>query len=138
MAQIFPTQPPRRGRPFPQRVLMALLGLFAVFGAVRLWAALQSWDALMAFGAQPGPLYLALSGAVTALGFLAALAGLVLRGRWSSRAVQIAVVVYAAWFWVDRLALHRGDSTENLPFLAGLSLFLLLFALAVARAYPPE
>ncbi len=138
MAEVYPTPPDRRGRPFPQRVLMALMGLFAVFGGVRLWAALQSWDALTAFGAQPGPLYFVVSGAATALGFLAALAGLMLRRRWANVAVRIAVVGYAAWFWADRLVLHRGGDMENLPFLAGMTVFLLIFALSVTWTYPPE
>jgi len=121
---------PGRERPFFIWVLMVILILFGLGCGLRLLGALRSWESLSAFGVQPGPLYIALSGGVFALAFLASALALGLRLRAAAWMVRVSVVAYSLWYWVDRLALDQTRQPENIPFLACLTAFLLLFALA--------
>lgn len=116
-------------RPFYLWVLIVLLALFGLNSMLRLAATLRAWEALDAFGTQPGPLYLAITGGIFALAFLLAVTALLLRWRAAAWIVRGAVIAFALWYWVDRLALSPGRPAENIPFLACLTAFLLLFSL---------
>lgn len=127
---------PSAHRPFYMWVLLAILALFALINALRLRSALATWDSLTAFGTQPGPLYIAVTGGVFAVAFLIAAGVLVVRWRRARWPVTVAVVVYAAWYWIDRVIFNSDGRLENTPFLVCLTAFLLLFALSSVWALP--
>jgi hypothetical protein len=127
---------PGREQPFFIWVLMVILVLFSLGSGLRLLGALRSWETLAAFGVQPGPLYIALSGGVFALAFLASALALGLRLRAAAWMVRVTVVAYGLWYWVDRLAVDQTRQPENSLFLACLTAFLLLFALAAVWIKP--
>ena len=118
------------GRPFFIWVLIVLLVFFGLGSGLRLLGALRSWQALIDFGAQPGPLYIAVSGGAYALAFLASALALMLRLRGAAWMVRVTVVAYALWYWIDCLVVDQTRQLENIPFLACMTAFFLLFALA--------
>lgn len=125
------------GAPFYIWVLAVMLVLFGLGSGLRLRAALNAWDSLAAFGTQPGPLYIAVTGGVFVLAFLAAAGLLVARWRSARWPVTVVVVAHAAWYWIDRMLFNSDGRLENTPFLACLTAFLLLFALSSVWALPP-
>jgi len=124
------------GRPFYIWVLAAILLLFALMNALRLRSALAAWDSLAAFGTQPGPLYIAVTGGIFTLAFLLAAGVLLARWRSARWPVTLVVLAYALWYWVDRILFNSDGRLENTPFLACLTVFLLLFALSSVWALP--
>lgn len=123
-------------KPFSVWVLMVGLLVFGLSNTLRLTATLRAWEALDMFGTQPGRLYLAVSGGVFAVGFFLAVLALLLRWRSAAWIVRGVVVAYALWYWADRYLLSRAGPQENTPFLACLTIFLLLFALAAVWVLP--
>jgi hypothetical protein len=109
--------------------------LLSLFGWLRVWQSLEDWPWLVRYNATPGPVYLVLSGGLWGLMGLVTGVGVWQRWRWSFWYSTGAAVVYAAWYWVDRLALARSVVGQvNWPFAAGLTAFGLFFTFLVAAA----
>ncbi len=90
-------------RPFLLYILCGVLLLFSASGLVRAILALRQWDFLLEVGIRPGPLYLVLTGAITALAALISAVGLWLRRRWAILFCGAAVLAFSVWYWADRL-----------------------------------
>jgi hypothetical protein len=112
-------------------VIFGLLGL-SIYGWLRFQQSLALWDILIRIGVWPGPLYLAISGAMWGiLGFAAGI-GLFLRKNWAVRFTQIAVLFMAAWYWFDRLVLVQSEAAQtNLVFMVLLTILAVAFTFAV-------
>lgn len=128
-------QPPPRKARTRRLILFVALLILSAYGWARLSLALSSADLLARLGAQPGPAYLAASGAVW--GTLALVAALLLYlprpagARWVSFTLTALLAVL---YWGDLLWLTRpAEVLVNAPFLAGASLIGLLYAFWVAR-----
>ncbi len=122
----------RPGRTFELWVLVIILLVGALEGFLRLQAAVYTWSVLANVGITPGPLYLALSGAIWGLGLLVAAAGLFFRQRWAAWYTRIAAVALALAYWIDRLTFTRSvDAQTNWPFMAGLTALILAFVFSV-------
>ncbi len=122
----------RPGRTFELWVLVIILLVGALEGFLRLQAAVYAWVVLSGIGISPGPLYLAISGAVWGLALLVAAAGLFFRQRWAPAYTRIAALVLALAYWIDRLAFTRStDAQANWPFMAGVTVFFLAFVFSV-------
>jgi len=93
-------------------VLAAGLLLFSVAGWLRLQQSLAEWPYLRDLGLQPGPFYLALTGALTGAGGLVAALGVWLRRRWAFIFVRIFMVAWQVWNWIDRLWVSRSDTAR--------------------------
>ncbi|MEA4908096.1 MAG: hypothetical protein GYA17_15435 [Chloroflexi bacterium] len=110
------------------------LGLLVpgIFGWLRCQQAIGQWDWLARLAVRPGPLYLALSGAVWgALGVGAAL-WLWWGGRGAAWGVRAAAGLLALSYWVDRVAFYRSSSAQvSLPFSMGFTVVSLLAVLLV-------
>jgi hypothetical protein len=121
-------------RPFSLLLLIfGLLGL-SIYGWLRLQQSLALWDILVQIGVWPGPLYLAISGAVWGILGLVAGIGLFLRKNWATRFTQIAILFMAAWYWFDRLVLVRSEAAQtNLVFMGLLTFLAIAFTFAVLR-----
>jgi hypothetical protein len=120
------------GRTFELWVLLLLLFGSALSGFLRLQAALYSYQVIVQLGMQPGPAYAAITGAGWGIVSLVAGGGLLLRQRWAPDFTRIGVVTLALAFWIDRLAFNRSPDTQNnLPFLAGVTIFMLVYTFAV-------
>ncbi len=112
-----------------RQLLLALVFLYlSVLGWSRMQQALQDWDLLVKYGATPGPLYPAISGALWGVMGLAATALLTIRPAWARRAVFVLAAAFAATYWVDFLFFSRGaEEMVNWPFALALSLLGLAY-----------
>lgn len=121
-----------RRRPFFLWVLFLGLVYYLLANVLRLYGALTAWNLLAALKEQPGPLYLALTGGIFMLVFAIAAAGLLWsarrRGRWAwgLGAVRVAALLYAGWYWVDRLFISQAqERLTGWPFALGSTVVLL-------------
>ncbi len=122
----------RPGRTFELWVLVIILLVGALDGFLRLQAAVYTWSVLAGIGITPGPLYLAISGAIWGLALLVAAAGLFFRRPWAPRYTRITVIVLALAYWADRLAFTRSaDAQANWPFMTGVTVLALAFVFSV-------
>ena len=115
-------------------LIVLVLGLlfFSLTGWLRLYPSIQDWKLLTSLGIFPGPLYLAVYGAVVGLFGAAAAVSLWLRRPWAPRAVQIGALAAAAWYWLDRLLFTQSPSSWiNWPFSAGMTVICVLFVFIV-------
>ncbi len=115
-------------------LIVLVLGLlfFSLTGWMRLYLSIQDWQLLASLGLFPGPLYLAVYGAIVGLCGAAAALSLWLRRPWAPRAVRIGALAVAAWYWLDRLFFTQSASSRtNWPFSAGMTVICLLFVFFV-------
>ena len=120
------------GRSFLLIVLVLGLLFFSLTGWLRLYLSIQDWQLLVSLDIFPGPLYLAVYGAVVGLFGASAALSLWLRRPWAPRAVQIGALAAAAWYWLDRLLFTQtASSWTNWPFSAGITVVCLLFVFFV-------
>ena len=120
------------GRTFELWLLALGLLLASLSGWLRLQFVINAWDFLYQTGIRPGPPYQAIMGAAWGLGGLVCAAGLLLRQRWAPPITRITVVVLAAWYWLDALALTRSpDTLANWPYMLVITLLCVVFTLIV-------
>ncbi len=123
---------PRRKRSFWLKVLIVGLLIFSAAGWLRLQQSLAGWDFLREIGLNPGPLYLALTGAATGAGGLTAALGVWLRQRWGYIFTRVFILVWQVWSWIDRLWLTQTDTARvGWPFALGTTVLVLLFVFAI-------
>ena len=126
--------PMRRKRSIWHKLLLVGLVGLSLSGWLRLYQSISLWADLQAIGVQPGPLYLAVSGALIGLAGLAAALSLWLRTR---RAAPVAGGVVAAWLgwnWIDKLWIASSPlALDNWPFALAASLLLLVYTFLVLR-----
>jgi hypothetical protein len=110
-------QKPIKKRPFLFKVLAFSLLLISLTGWLRFTQSLYQWQFLVAYGIQPGPLYIAISGCI--IGLTAGL-GLVvfwLRIPWSKLYIQISLILLTIGWWSDYLLFTQNNNAfSNLPF----------------------
>ena len=124
-------RPPMRRRPFFLWVVILGLLVFAIFNGLRLYGALHAWSSLQAIGVQPGAWYIAVTGGIFAVAFLAAFLLLLFRSRGAAWTVTGVILAYILWYWLDRLLLTRNPMANmNATFAACASFVLAGFALA--------
>ncbi|HEX7974386.1 MAG TPA: hypothetical protein VF498_08260 [Anaerolineales bacterium] len=122
----------------PFFVWLLLLGLLAlgIFNALRLYGALRAWSFYQVIDLRPGVWYIALTGGLFAIAFLAALVMLLRGKRRAAAVVRVVALAYALWYWLDRLLFTRSDAGAlNWPFAAGVTVILLVFVLLATAAW---
>jgi hypothetical protein len=102
---------PRR----PLSVTLLALGVLSLttLNAARLYTALAAWPWLAQYAPIPGPLYLALTGLAWTLAGLALYLGLWLGWERGRQAAFLLSLVYAAYYWLDRLLLQTDPARPN-------------------------
>jgi hypothetical protein len=116
----------REHRPLRVTLFAWLLAAISAWNALRLLEALLFWRILAEYRAEPGPLYVAASGALWLVCGVILIPGW-LKGRtWAWPAGCAFAPGYALWYWLDRL-LAQGPR-PSWPFALGLSLALLALA----------
>ena len=126
----------RNSRSLAEWVIMIGFGLLALSGLQRFGVSLTSWYWLTNAGVTPGPLYLALSGALLGLLGLLAFFWLLLRGRAYGRVVMAAALLFALIYWLDRVLISRADGLgANLVFAILVTIVSLLFTALVLRPW---
>lgn len=127
----------------PRSVTWLLLLVLSFTGAsfLRLVAALEEWSFLGSLPLNVSPFIIAFSGLIGTLTGLGLIWGLWQRAPWAPQATRLASLVYAVYFWVDRLGLSASPlRAVNWPFALAATLLLLGFVLWVlsrpgVRAY---
>ena len=100
--------------------------VLSLSGWLRLERSFARWDDLNQAGLQPGPLYLAITGALAGLAGLAVCLALWRRFRWAPGLTHAVLVGWIIWLWVDRLWIARSPAAlTNWPFLLGACALLL-------------
>lgn len=107
----------KKKRPFLLKLIILSLALIAVMGWLRVYQSLYQWETLLRFGAQPGPWYSLMSGAVIGVVGTIAVVSTWLQFAWSQKYVQISIVILAVGWWLDYLIFSRSSiAFYNLPF----------------------
>ena len=127
-------------RPF----LVTLLGLgvliLTVFNAVRFGSALVQWDLLLDFASQPGPIYIATTGLIWALGWLIVYLSIEYNWKWARKSTLALSILYAAYYWIDRFLFQTFQARNNIFFVSvstilGLAFVILALTLPKSRVY---
>jgi hypothetical protein len=113
--------PPLRLRR-PRRVTLLALAalLLSAWNGLRLGEAIAFRQVLHEYGAQPGPVFLAVSGGVWLAAGLVVAAGLWRGKAWGWYAAAGAAAGYPVWVWFERLVLQQPHA--NWPFALGVTL----------------
>jgi hypothetical protein len=113
-------------RPWWLKLLAFGLLALSLSGWLRLQQSVTRWDTLNQAGVQPGPLYLAVSGALIGMIALAGCIAIWLRIRWAPGLTLIGLGGWIIWLWVDRLWIAQSpDTLSNWPFLLGVCALIL-------------
>jgi hypothetical protein len=130
----------RKESPFSVTILSTMALILVVFNAIRFVTALLKRDLLLSLMPVPGPLYITVTGALWALGWLGVYLGIFFAKRWSDTAFLVLSFLYASYYWLDRLLFQPETERSNALFalivtLAFFTLTIIIFALPKNREY---
>lgn len=121
-------RPPKNKRPFLFKLLSLILLLMALYGWLRFGQSIYQWKFLLDFGVNPSPLYILVSGLLIGVVLTTALIAFWFQLKWSTRFVQVSVVLAALYWWLDYLLLTQNQAAfSNWPFRLAASLVVLGF-----------
>lgn len=107
-----------------------LVLITAAWNMLRVWSSVRLAPELAHYSAYPGPVYIGVTGAVSALCAVGVAWGLWRRAIWAPSGLFIGALIYAAWIWIDRLVLQANPG-QGCGFGAVVTLLLLGFTTAV-------
>ena len=115
------------GRPKGVTLLIVLVLIIGAINIVKFYQTVKLWD-ILEENLSISPIYLALTGFIWGgLGLILAW-GLIKRRKWAVKLMLFSAVGYAVYVWIDRLLIRTpAIKNTNNPFVAGLSVLLLLF-----------
>jgi hypothetical protein len=109
-------------RPFGVTLFLWMVLSLSAWGLTRLSAALRWWDVLYEFEARLSPLYMSITGAVWAVGGAVLLWSIWAGKHWSYPAIPIAIYLWLAEYWVERIFFQAARA--NLTFMVSASIVL--------------
>ncbi len=113
--------------PFRVTLLSGVVLSLTAWNLFRVGTAI-AWRGILAeFAAQPGPLYIGISGAIWSAVGLVLVWAILWAKKWTPRLLAGAAAAYTLWYWIDRLVLQT--QRDNWPFT--LAVNLLIFILVV-------
>jgi hypothetical protein len=114
-------------RPFSVTLLAWLVLIITIVHLVRFIYAIAWWRFLTTLPGTP-PSMLSLTGLIGFLIGAALFWGLWIGKSGAPRAARILIPIYLGWEWFEQvLAVWRGNQFENWPFMAAISLVVILF-----------
>ena len=117
--------------PFRITLILWVVLTSTAWNVVRVWTGISWRIPLAAYAREPGPLYVAVSGAVFVLLGVSVLWGFWRREWWAARALLLGAWIYVLWVWADRLIFQTQDRS-NWPFAAVLTAAFLAWTTIVA------
>jgi len=124
----------RPKRSLSLKFLTVVMLLISLFGWLRLQQAISNWDFLQQLGIHPGPLYLALGGILWGVLGLSAAFSLWYCLSWSVIFTEASALVFAASYWLNRLAFDRTAASQtNAYFAIGLTIAGLIYTFGVSE-----
>ena len=119
------------------RLLIFAMLVIAWTGFTRMVQSILNWSWLIDLEITPGPLYLAISGALQGCIALVSAVGLWFGKSWAYPTSRAAVILLFLMYWLERILFTRSASGwTNLPFSIVVSLILLTYALLVLSKKP--
>jgi len=128
----FQGSPSTNGRPVTLKILCVAILFFSIFHLLRLIGAINYWSLMLELGPAVLPLYQVLSGLIWFLVGTSAMIGLWFRQVWAFWLTIFAVILFTAWYWLDRVFLAGSvDANINWIFAAVLNsvILVVLFSL---------
>jgi hypothetical protein len=122
-------------RPRTVTILALLVLTFTVFNAVRFGAAITQWNTLTSLGVIPTPTYIALTGLFWVICGLGLFISLWTGHPLARKAGMVFILLYAAYYWFDRLVFQSSVPHENSTFAIILT-FLVVFYTYIALSLP--
>lgn len=118
--------PSRAPRPLWLKLLAFSLLILSTAGWLRLGGSILRWNTLQAIGADPGLLYMAVTGLFLGILALAAAIAIWTRAKRAPLFTQIFIVLWLVWLWIDRAFFASSpNALANWPFLLGASVLVL-------------
>lgn len=128
------SSPARPPRPFWLKLLALSLLILSTAGWLRMGGSILRWNTLQAVGADPGPLYMAVTGLFLGTLAMAASIAIWIRAKWAPLFTQIFIVLWLAWLWIDRAFFASSpNALANWPFLLGASVLVLAIVFLVLQ-----
>jgi len=116
-------------RPFSVTLLAAVVLIFTALNGLRLVMAIRLWEFLSTLPVDVPVIYLAITGAFWAGAGLVIVTGLWFGLKWDPLLTRTAIVLYAIYYWLDRLLIAESMAiAARWPFAIGLTIILLIFA----------
>ena len=123
---------PSSKRPFTVTILILVVLIFTTLNALRFVSTIDTWTFLSASPVNVPIGYLAVTGAFWALAGSPLALGLFFRRQWSLRLAQILTLLYAVYYWADRLWIAEPNAISiRWPFSLGLTILLLIYTFLV-------
>jgi hypothetical protein len=94
--------------PFPVTIVAVFVLFITAWNAIRAYTAIANWDVL--FGFDNKPAYVFASGLAWTIAGLVLYINLVKGKRLASRAGLTLSVLYAIWYWLDRLIIQASPA----------------------------
>ena len=102
--------------------------IIALLNWLRLIVVLRQWTFLQSLSPRPPVLYLGITGLVWGLLGTVLVWGLFFGNPWTPRLMQVSALIYAAYYWLDRLLIAESSTiASRWPFALGLTTLLLGF-----------
>lgn len=111
--------------PLSATLCVWLVLMVTAWNGLRLWTALAWQKTLVEFSTNPGPVYVAVSGAVWVVVGLTLAWSLMLGKARAGKMLVGAAAVYTVWYWSERLIWQAPH--PNWPFAIIVNLILLVF-----------
>ena len=100
--------------------------ILTAYNAVRFGTALTQWTFLTEVMPNPGPLYIAGTGLFWTLGLIGVALNLWFGWKWARPNTFLALLLYTAYYWLDRV-LFSAQPRENWLFVLVLTILFFLF-----------
>ena len=115
-------------RPLSVTLLAWVVLIITAFSWLRLIEVIRRWNFLQSITPSPPILYLAITGLIWGLLGASLIWGLFLGRAWAPRLMQVSALVYAAYYWLDRLLVADPSAmASRWPFALSLTIVLLAF-----------
>lgn len=107
----------KKKRPFLLKLIIFSLALIAIMGWLRVYQSIYQWEFLVEYAIKPGPWYSLITGALVGILASIAVVSAWFQWDWSSKFVQISLLVITIGWWLDYLIFSRSSiAFYNLPF----------------------
>jgi hypothetical protein len=111
--------------PFRVTLSLLLVLFLTAWNGLRLWTAITWQKALIEFSTIPGPVYMAVSGAIWLVVGLTLSWSILREKNWAGKMLVAAAAGYSVWYWSERLIWQT--QRPNWPFVVIVNLILLVF-----------
>ena len=122
--------------PFSATLSVLLVLMVSTWNGLRLWTAIAWQKTLAEFATIPGPMYMAVSGAIWLIIGLSLTWSLLQEKIWAGKMLAVAAAGYSVWYWCERLIWQAPRS--NWPFAITVNLIALVFIFFTNKALTRE